>query len=128
MALKNGIVVKFYQDFSSHAQETSKSGLHIKSYEKTFSAEQLIILACKERRIGPSGVYIFGLSEEGNGDRWILPNQKILCSTDRLQEFTLRIRFIPSLTGLNVLGRECKEAFNYFFLQCRHDFVKEKFT
>ena len=128
MSTKKGIVVKLYQDLNSNAQDAGEPDVHADNYGKLYTAEELIILACKKRRIGPSGFYIFGLRESRDGGRWLPPNGKIECTENELKEYVLRIRFIPSLSGLPILGKECKEAFNYFFLQCRHDFVKDNIT
>lgn len=121
---KSGITIQVYYDWNENPADHQ---IILHPDEKEYSAEDLILQGCKKCGIGPIGFNLFGLvTYSGSKLHWHPPNKKIT-STRKVQEFWLRVRFIPSLDGIqSLLLRDGKETVDYFFLQCRYDFVNDQ--
>ena len=99
--------------------------LDIQSYGSTFTAEALCMEIAQSLSIASLTFQLFGLATP-DLSIWLAANTKIECSRSRGAEYVFRIRVVPpQIKQLRVVD---PEAFAYFYLQCRSDFVNECFV
>lgn len=120
---ETGIVIHYY---SKGGLPGEKEKLVIKNYGSTFIAEQLCLDIARSLNIAPLTFHLFSLAKL-DLSVWLAPNTKIKCSEASGVEYVFRMRLVP-LQKIDKLVAIDQEAFTYFYLQCRNDFVSECFT
>ena len=110
-----GITVYYYQKCGLPGEREKQH------FSGTFTAEQLTVYVAQSLKITPLCFHLFSLATT-DLSVWLSPNAEIKCSGTHGIEFIFRMRLrTPKVEHLAV----DKEAFGYFYLQCRSDFVNE---
>lgn len=118
---EKGIIVHY---FSKGGLPGKKEQLTIQNYGSTFTAEELCLNIAHTLNIAPLTFHLFSLATL-DLSVWLAPNAKIECSETGGVEYVFRIRVAPPKIE-QIVGVD-QEAFGYFYLQCRSDFVSESF-
>lgn len=125
----NGVVVHIYCDVpvDDGTQPASKPYHHVTDYGRTYTALELCMQVAQELNIGSLAFNLFGLQAMEEPFHWLPPNGEIECCEDSCQNFRFSMRFRPPQSKMYQLATKIDEdAFKYFFLQCRHDFVNDR--
>lgn len=122
--LTSGIAIELYHD---HGAAENDKRLLFKQYDKDFLAEELCLEVAKRLGITPVSFHLFGLFDP-HSEIWLPPNATITCRKEVLTSYTFRLRLYPQVGPELLSKRFDREAFNYFFLQCRHDFVNDRIS
>ena len=115
------IVIHLYGDVDTPADERvfliSRPG-------RSFTAEHLCMLVGHKLSIGTLALHLFSLATPDH-KLWLPPNHEVVCPTEYYIEYIFRVRFIPHWEHIErrTFGLD---AFGYFFLQVRDDFVKDR--
>ena len=116
---EKGITVYY---FNKGELPGKKEQLSIQTYGNTFTAEELCVNIAQTLNITPLAFHLFALATL-DLSVWLTPNEKIECSETTSVEYIFRIRVRPP--KIEQLMTIDQEAFGYFYLQCRSDFVSE---
>ena len=116
---EKGITVHY---FKKGELPGKRNQLSVQNYGLTFTAEHLCVNIAQILNISPLAFHLFALASLDMSE-WLAPNEKIECSETTGVEYIFRIRVTPP--KIEQLMAIDQEAFGYFYLQCRSDFVSE---
>jgi len=119
-----GIIIHLCSDFNCLENERM---ITLLEYGQYFTAEQLCYKSAARLNISPLTAPLLALAKPFT-EVYLPPNELITCLADLIQEFVLRVRFIPPE---HVIGRLASNSlhcpmFNYLFLQIRSDFMNDR--
>ena len=128
LEVSSGVVVHVYRDVVCDGiiPQQGKPFYTFCDYGAIYSAEDLSSRVARELNIGSLSFYLFALASKEDPSLWLPPNAEIPCEEDTALHYVFRLRFLPPQQKVKQLGDTDPEAFKYFFLQCRHDFVNDK--
>jgi hypothetical protein len=101
------------------------------NFGRIFTAEELCMDVARQLDIGSLAYHLFALQtipeKASDTPVWLPANEQIECNEDECLHLQFRLRFLPPPDKMRLIASRVDEmAFNYFFLQCRQDFVDDR--